>query len=130
MIVVDASIVATALADDGVDGERIRERLTGEELFAPELLDVEVASVWRRASLSGRLPDRRAQQALSDLADLPLIRAPHRPLMDRIWQLKDNVTTYDAAYVALAEALGAPLLTADQALSRAPGPRCQVVLVR
>jgi predicted nucleic acid-binding protein len=130
VIVVDASILASALADDGGDGERLRARLAGERLAAPELLDLEVASVWRRAVRKGKLPERRAQQALSDLAELPLVRAPHQPVMDRIWALRDNLTSYDAAYVALAEALGSPLLTADVGLSRAHGPRCEILLLQ
>lgn len=130
MIVVDASIVASALADDGTDGERVRERLAGEQLFAPELLDLEVVSVWRRAARSGRLPERRANQALDDLVALPLARSPHQPLVDRVWELRDNLTAYDAAYVALAEALDSPLLTADEPLSRASGTRCEIILFR
>ena len=129
MIVVDASIVASALGDDGDDGERARNALTDERLFAPELIDLEVASVWRRAARAGRLEERRARQALADLASLPLARAPHQPLMGRIWELRDNLTPYDAAYVALAEALEAPVLTADQGLTRAPGPRCEIRLL-
>jgi predicted nucleic acid-binding protein len=130
VIVVDASIVASALADDGTDGERVRERLAGEQLFAPELLDLEVVSVWRRAARSGRLPERRANQALDDLVALPLARSPHQPLVDRVWELRDNLTAYDAAYVALAEALDSPLLTADEPLSRASGTRCEIILFR
>ena len=129
MIVVDASIVASALGDDGSDGERARQRLAGERLFAPELLDLEVASVWRRAARAGRLTGRRAGQALDDLAALPLARAPHQPLMSRIWKLRDNLTPYDAAYVALAEALEASLVTADQRLFRSPGARCEIELL-
>jgi predicted nucleic acid-binding protein len=100
LIVVDASIVASALGDDGFDGERARGELVGERLFAPELIDLEVASVWRRAARAGRLDERRAGQALTDLAARPLARAPHQPLMGRIWELHDNLTPYDAAYVA------------------------------
>lgn len=129
MIVIDASIVASALGDDGSDGGRARDRLVGERLFAPELVDLEVASVWRRAARSGRLERRRAHQALTDLASLPLDRAPHQPLMGRIWELRENLTPYDAAYVALAEALGTPLLTADQHLARAPGASCEIELL-
>lgn len=129
MIVVDASILASALGDDGSDGERARGRLAGEHLFAPELIDLEVASVWRRAARAGRLGGRRAGQALTDLAELPLARAPHQPLMSRIWELHDNLTPYDAAYVALAEALEAPLLTADGRLAQAPELGCEVELL-
>lgn len=130
MIVVDASIVATALADDGDDGDRARARLRGETLSAPGLLDLEVVSVWRRAARSGRLERRRARQAMADLVELPLARAPHVPLLERIWELGDNLSPYDAAYVALAEALDVALLTADRRLARAPGIACEVEVVR
>lgn len=129
MIVVDASVLATALGDDGADGEVARGHLEGEGLFAPELVDLEVASVWRQAARSGRLESRRAAQALSDLRQLPLTRSPHGPLMPRIWELRDNLTPYDASYVALAEALSAALLTADRKLARAPGLGCEIRLV-
>ena len=130
MIVADASVLAPALADDGPDGDLARERLGPERLAAPWLVDLEVTSVLRRAAASGRLPDRRARQALADLAALPLERAPHTPLLPRIWELRENVTAYDAAYVALAEAIDASLLTADGRLARASGGRCPVELVR
>lgn len=126
MIIVDASVLAPALADDGVDGDRVRGRLRGEQLAAPELIDLEVVSTLRRAARSGRLDDRRAGQVLIDLAALPLRRVPHLPLLSRIWELRDNLTAYDAAYVALAEALDALLLTADGPLGRASGVRCEV----
>ena len=84
----------------------------------------------RRAALGARLETRRARQALVDLAALPLRRAPHTALLERIWELRDNLTTYDAAYVAVAEALGAPLLTADRKLHGATGPRCPIELLR
>ena len=129
MIVVDASIVASALGDDGSDGARARGRLAGERLAAPELIDLEVASVWRRAAGAGRLEGKRAHQALADLASLPLDRAPHQPLMSRIWQLCENFTAYDAAYIALAEALDTELLTADQHLARAAGAGCEIELL-
>jgi predicted nucleic acid-binding protein len=126
VIVVDASVLASALADDGPDGDRARHRLAGERLFAPELIDLEVASVWRRAARSGRLDDRRAGLALADLASMPLARASHRPLLARIWELRTNLTPYDAAYVALAELLDSVLVTADRALDRASGVACEV----
>ncbi|MGC1853439.1 MAG: type II toxin-antitoxin system VapC family toxin [Solirubrobacterales bacterium] len=126
MIVVDASVLAPALADDGVDGDGVRERLRGEQLTAPELVDLEVVSTLRRAARAGRLDDRRSGQALTDLAALPLRRVPHLPLLSRIWELRDNLTAYDAAYVALAEALDALFLTADGPLGRASGVRCEV----
>lgn len=126
MIVVDASVLAPAIADDGADGDRVRERLRGERLAAPELIDLEVVSTIRRAARGGRLDDRRSGQALADLAALPLHRVPHLPLLSRVWELRDNLTAYDAAYVALAEALDALLLTADGPMGRASGIRCEV----
>jgi predicted nucleic acid-binding protein len=129
VIVVDASVVATALADDDVDGRRARERLRGETLTAPELLDLEVVSVIRRLRATRRLTPVRAEQALTDLRDLQLERAPHRPLLGRCWELRHNLSPYDAAYVALAEAFGAVLLTADARLAAAPGPICDIELL-
>ncbi|MFP5387947.1 MAG: type II toxin-antitoxin system VapC family toxin [Thermoleophilia bacterium] len=126
MIVVDASVLAPALADDEGDGDLVRARLHGEQLAAPELIDLEVLSTFRRAARAGTLDDRRSSQALADLAALPLQRVSHLPLLPRIWELRNNLTAYDAAYVALAEALGALLLTADGPLARAPGVRCKV----
>lgn len=129
MIVVDASILAPALADDESDGDLVRARLQGEQLAAPELIDLEVISTLRRAARAGRLDDRRSSQALTDLAALPLKRVPHLPLLSRIWELRENLTAYDAAYVALAEALGALFLTADGPLTRASGVQCEVELL-
>ncbi|MGB6772160.1 MAG: type II toxin-antitoxin system VapC family toxin [Candidatus Dormiibacterota bacterium] len=126
MIVLDASVLAAALADDGPGGDRARARLRGERLTAPEIIDLEVLSVLRRRSASGHLDGRRCQLALTDLLELPLRRAAHRPLLPRCWELRHNLTVYDAAYVALAEALGVPLLTADRRLARAAAVRCQV----
>lgn len=122
MIVIDASVLATALGDDGVDGDRMRHALAGEELAAPQMIDLEVASVWRRTLKD----ERRVALALSDLEDLPLARASHLPLLARCWELRRNLTPYDAAYVALAEALSAELLTADRRLARAPGLACAI----
>jgi len=126
VIVIDASVVAPALADDGEDGDRARDRLRGEQLAAPELVDLEVVSTLRRAARAGRLDERRSAQALADLGALPLRRVPHLPLLPRVWELRDNLTAYDASYVALAEALDALLLTADGPLGRAVGVRCDV----
>ncbi len=126
MIVVDASALATALADDGDDGDRCRARLAGEQLAAPEIIDLEVCSVLRKLVRNGDLTTRRAGAALQDLADLPLERVRHRALLDRIWRLRDNLTPYDAAYVALAEAAGAVLITGDARMASAPGIRCSI----
>lgn len=126
MLVVDASVLSVALADDGPDGDAARVRLRGETLAAPELVDLEVASVLRRQNRAGLLDDRRADLALIDLAALPLRRSTHRALLARCWELRRNVTTYDATYVALAEALGATLITGDRRLARATGPTCAI----
>ena len=129
MLVVDASVLAPALADDGLDGDAARARLRGHAVVAPELIDLETTSVIRRQLQAGQLDDRRAELALADLVDLPLRRAPHRPLLGRCWELRHNLTVYDAAYVALAELLGVTLLTADARLAGAPELRCPVNLL-
>jgi predicted nucleic acid-binding protein len=130
VIVIDASVIAEALVTDDDDGDRLRERLRDEQLAAPEVIDVEVMSALRRAARAKRLDQRRSAQALADLAALPLQRVPHLPLLSRVWELRDNLSAYDACYVALAEALGAVLLTADGRIKRATGVRCQVVVLR
>jgi len=126
VIVADASVLVTALGDDGPDGDQARARLKGERLGAPEIVDLEVTSVLRRQLRSGDIDLRRAALALADLAALPLRRAPHKPLLARCWELRDNLTPYDAAYVALAEALEVSLLTGDERLARFTGPRCRI----
>lgn len=130
MLVVDASVLAPALADDASDGDAARARLRGEALVAPELIDLEVASVLRRQLLAGDLDARRAELALTDLVDLPVRRVPHRRLLTRCWALRQNLTVYHAAYVALAELLDLVLVTADARLSKAPGLRCEVEVLR
>lgn len=126
MIVVDASVLVTALADDDEDGDRARGRLRGERLVAPHLVDMEVLSAWRGLVTAGALDERRARLALADLRALRIERVVHDRLLDRCWELRGNLTVYDAAYVALAEAVGCTLLTADGRLAAAPGPRCSI----
>ena len=130
MIVVDASVLATALGDDGPDGDRARARLHGEPLAAPHLIDLEISSVWRRLVAAGAMDLRRASLALVDLSELPIRRARHLDLLPRCWELRSTLSTYDAAYVALAEALEVTLVTADARLGRAPGPRCAMEVLR
>ena len=129
MIVVDASVLAPALADDTSDGDAARLSLHGHALAAPELIDLEVASVWRRQIMAGHLEAQRADLAIEDLLALPLQRIPHRQLITRCWELRQNLTPYDAAYVALAELLDAVLVTGDKRLSRSPHIRCRVQVV-
>jgi predicted nucleic acid-binding protein len=130
VIVADANIVAVALLDAGENGDLARERLRGERLVAPALIDVEVLSIWRGLVRGGRASAARIEQALDELRDLPLRRADDRPLVHRCWELRDNVAAYDAVYVALAEALAVPLVTSDVRLSRASGPRCEVQVLQ
>jgi predicted nucleic acid-binding protein len=131
VIVVDASVLVSALIADDEAGERMRLRLDAEDtVCAPEVIDLEVANAWRRDLLAGRIGEDRSRLALDDLASVPLARMPHRPLMPRIWELRHNLTPYDAAYVALAEALDVTLLTVDGRSTRAPSLRCEVELIQ
>lgn len=129
MLVVDASVVAPVVADGGPDGVRFRERLRGEQLAAPDLLRVEVLSVIRRQLHVATIDATQAEHAVTDLLDLPVTVYPTAPLLRRCWQLRDNLTAYDACYIALAETLGCSLLTADTRLSRAAGTRCPIEVI-
>jgi predicted nucleic acid-binding protein len=123
--------VATALAVDTEEGAAARERLAHERsIHVPHLLDVEVVSVLRRRAAARELREERVSRALVDLMDLSLMRHRHVPFAYRMWELRHNLTPYDAVYVALAESLGCPLVTADRALARAPGPGCEVEMLR
>ena len=132
MIVLDASSVVSILLDPGPGAEPIRERIEspGESVHVPHLLDVEVLNVLRRQTLHGILAKERGTTALEDLENMKMTRYPHTTLLGRIWELRENVTAYDAAYVALAEALGAPLITLDERLAKAPGIRTTIELHR
>jgi predicted nucleic acid-binding protein len=130
MIVVDASAVLEALLRTSA-AKAVEDLLfaPGQTLHAPHLLDVEVAQVIRRYAAKGEIDSERGRTALADLADLPLRRYPHDFLLPRIWDLRNNLTAYDAAYVALAEALDVPLLTRDRRLAAAGGHRAQIELL-
>ena len=129
MIVVDASVLTPGLLYDDGPGIRVRRRLAGEHLTAPGLVDLEVISSLRRIVRAGKETAERAQHALRDLVALPLERVQHGDLAHRIWELRDNLTAYDASYVALAERLDTLLLTADAAFARAPGIGCKIELL-
>ena len=129
MIVVDASVLTPGLLYDDARGDLIRRRLAGERLTAPGLVDLEVISSLRRIVRAGKETAERAQHALRDLVALPLERVQHGDLAHRIWELRDNLTAYDASYVALAERLDTVLLTADAAFARAPRVACQMELL-
>ena len=128
MLVVDTSAVLAALlarppASDLVD------RLSGDpELHAPHLIDVEFLHALRRLVAGGSLTEDRAADALQDFERLSIVRYPHHPLIARIWELRHNLTAYDAAFVGLAEALGVPLITCDARLAAAPGHGARIEL--
>lgn len=126
MLVVDTSAVLAALAADEPDPALV-QRLAGDgDLHGPHLLDTEVLHALRRMTISGAIGEDRAADALTDFADLAVVRYPHEPLNDRVWELRHNLTAYDATFVALAEALGVPLVTCDRRLAAAPGHRADV----
>lgn len=130
MIVVDASAMTEVLLNRA-SSSRVAHRLLDprEALHAPQLIDLEVAETLRRYEITGEMSPDRAREALLAFAGMPLERHSHWPFLDRIWELRHDVTAYDAAYVALAEALDAPLLTCDRALAAAPGHRAVVELI-
>jgi predicted nucleic acid-binding protein len=130
LIVVDASVLADALTDDGDVGDAARAALGKDEHWAaPDHLVIEVVSVIRGRHLGRKLSDQRAADALTALTQLFVDHVDVVPLIGRIWELRSNVNAYDAAYVAAAEALGCSLLTADAKLARANGVRCEIIEV-
>ncbi len=124
MLVVDASLVVAALIDSGKDGTWALELLATGPLAAPHLMPVEAANILRRAVLAGQISADAAALAHADLLALRIELFPYSPFAARVWELRGNLTSYDAWYVAVAEALGAKLATLDVRLSRAQGPRC------
>lgn len=129
MLVVDASCLFEVLTggprSDTISGKLIAEA----DHAAPHIVDVEVFGVIRRELRRGLLDQTAAEQAVEDLRDWPAERFGHRMLLSRAWELRDTVRGWDAMYVALAEALGAPLLTADRRLASAAGPQCEIEVV-
>jgi len=125
VIVADASAVLSALVHTGP----AREALGREQVHVPHLVDVELAGALRRGALAGTWPAARGSRLLKVWAELGVVRYGVQTLLPRIWQLRDNLTSYDATYVALAEALDCPLVTADGRLSRSPGLRCTITVI-
>jgi predicted nucleic acid-binding protein len=130
VIVVDASALLEFLLQTPL-GLRVEARLFSglDEFHAPQLVDVEMAQGLRRLARTGEISANRAAEALSDLAAFDLHRHPHLDFIARAWKLRDNITAYDAMYVALAEALDAPVVTRDEPLSKAPGHRARTELI-
>jgi len=128
LIVLDASAAVAVVLNLGSGAARIRERMaeSDDDLHVPHLFEIEVLSVLRQYFLRGELSQERARRALNRLSTLRFSRYPHTALLSRVWELRENVTAYDAAYVALAETLTAPLVTTDARLARAPGIRAPV----
>lgn len=127
MIVVDASVLANVVGDDGADGERARAELrSAGEVAAPDLVDVETVSVLRKRWLAKTLSARRFASAVGDLEVLAIDRFPTLRFMRRAYELRDNMTAYDATYIALAEVLRCEMVTSDRRLARAPGARCLI----
>jgi predicted nucleic acid-binding protein len=130
VIVTDASVILEVLLRSPA-AARIEERIfaTRESLHAPHLIDLEVAQVLRRYVIQGEMYADRGRMALDLFSKFPITRYSHEPLMSRIWALRSNLTAYDAAYVALAEGLGATLLTRDERLAKASGNRAKLELI-
>lgn len=130
MIVIDASALLEFLLQTP-RGRRVEARLfrDEDEFHAPHLLDVEVVQGLRRLVRSGEVSSGRADEAIADLTDLDLHRHPHLDLLGRAWKLRDNVNAYDAVYVALAEAIEAPMVTCDRPLAKTPGHRARVEVI-
>jgi predicted nucleic acid-binding protein len=128
MLVVDSSAILEALAaHDPAPG--LIERLAKDgDLHVPHLIDTEILHALRRMLRRGQISEERAYDARTDLAELMLVRYPHEPLNDRVWELRENLTAYDATFVALAEALDVPLVTCDARLADAPGHRARIEL--
>ena len=125
--VVDASVVVAALVDDSPTGRWCEQALQAGPLFAPHLMPFEVANIVRRLVLRGELDDTAGALAIDDLARLAVDMAPYQAVAPRVWELRDNLTAHDAAYVATAEMIGGRLVTLDERLARAPGIECDIV---
>ncbi len=124
-ILVDASVAVAALIDADAQGEWARSLLSSNELVAPHLMQIESANILRRHALRGAVEAVNASDAMIELMQIPVVLFSLKGHAERVWELRHNVTAYDAWYVALAEALQVPLATLDLNLARSPGPRCE-----
>lgn len=130
MIVVDASVLSNVLGDDGHDGRLARKSIRAAgDISAPDLVNVETTAVLRKRWIDGTITKGRFVKAIDDLEAIQIDRYPTLKLMRRAYQLRDNLTPYDAVYVALAELLKCELLTGDAKLAKAPGPKCKIRLL-
>ncbi|MFB3044508.1 MAG: type II toxin-antitoxin system VapC family toxin [Acidimicrobiia bacterium] len=126
-VVVDASVVVSALVDSGTTGSWAEQQLRERPLSSPHLMPCEVANVLRRAQIAGQITPDVAELAHADLLDLDVLLYPYEPLAERAWSLRETVSTYDAWYVALAETLNSDMVTLDGRLAGAPGPMCTFI---
>lgn len=126
VVVCDASAVVAMLVDDGSEGSWSAEAMSGVDLAAPALMLFEAADVLRRHEAAALISNDQAAQAHADLLDLTVELWPYDLLATRAWELRANLSSYDASYVALAETVGATVITLDRRMARAPGPRCVV----
>ena len=126
--VVDASVLVAALVDSGPEGMWAESVIAQDSLASPELALVEASNILRRLERAGQISRTEATGAHADLLRLDMEMFPFAPFAQRVWALRDNLTCYDAWYVALAEALDCPLATLDRRLSRASGPSCKVIV--
>ena len=124
-IVVDSSVLVAALVDTGPDGVWAENVVEGGALYAPQLVHIEATNILRRLELAKKITMQEANAAYEELMQLEIEVLPFAPFADRIWELRPTVTSYDAWYVSVAEAIGSPLATLDGRLARAPGPKCE-----
>lgn len=126
-VVCDASALVALLLDSGPDGQWAAGALAGSTLLAPHLVLFEASNIIRRQETAGRISADQATQAHADLLDLNIELWPYQGLADRVWELRANLSSYDASYVAVAEAADAPLITLDRRIARAPLVACTVL---
>jgi predicted nucleic acid-binding protein len=124
-LVIDASLVVSALVDVGDTGRWAETLLASDQLSAPHLMPVEVTNILRRAAAMGEITQDIASIAHADLLDLRVELYPYAPFAPRVWELRGNVTSYDGWYIAVAESLGSSVATLDRRMASAPGPRCR-----